>query len=82
MCIEKSYKWIIERLNGEDGLGGIFPAMVNSLIAMKIDKKSRFDREILIAKKAINNLVVEKGIQPTVNLASHPYGILDGWVMC
>ncbi len=59
-CIEKSYKWIIERLNGEDGLGGIFPAMVNALIAMKIDKKSRFDRDILIAKKAINNLVVEK----------------------
>ncbi len=60
ICVEKSYKWIIERLNGEDGLGGIFPAMVNSLIAMKIDKKSRFDRDILIAKKAINNLVVEK----------------------
>ncbi len=58
-CIEKSYDWVTERLNGEDGLGGIFPAMVNALIAMNIDE-SRFENEILTAKKAINNLIVEK----------------------
>src|SRR6202161_952690 len=28
--------WVLERLNGEDGLGAIFPAMVNALEAMVI----------------------------------------------
>ena len=38
-CVEKSYSWILERLNHEDGLGGIFPAMVNALICLSIDQK-------------------------------------------
>ena len=59
-CIEKSYEWILKRLNGEDGLGGIFPAMVNSLIALDIDKKNRFSKEVKIVKNAINRLIVEK----------------------
>jgi len=29
-AVEKAEKWFIERLNGIDGLGGIFPAMVNA----------------------------------------------------
>ena len=58
-CIEDTYIWILERLNGEDGLGGIFPAMVNALIALKIDEKQRFKKHIAVCKKSINNLVVE-----------------------
>ena len=34
-AIEKAVQWVTERLNGEDGLGGIFPAMVNA--AMMFD---------------------------------------------
>ena len=59
-CIEDIYVWILERLNGEDGLGGIFPAMVNALIAFKIDHKQRFKKHIEVCKKSINNLIVEK----------------------
>ncbi len=59
-CIKKSYDWVKERLNGEDGLGGIFPAMVNSVIALHIDDNSRFVNEIETANKAINNLIIEK----------------------
>ena len=40
-CIDDIYEWVSERLNGVDGLGGIFPAMVNALIAFKIDEKKR-----------------------------------------
>ena len=58
-CIEDTYLWVLERLNGEDGLGGIFPAMVNALIALKIDEKQRFKKQIEVCKKSINNLVVE-----------------------
>src|SRR5215467_6245278 len=34
-AIEKAVVWVTERLNGEDGLGGIFPAMANA--AMMFD---------------------------------------------
>ncbi|WP_445366882.1 hypothetical protein ACH5Y9_16570 [Methylomonas sp. BW4-1] len=33
-AIQKAVDWFTERLNGEDGLGGIFPAMVNAYQAM------------------------------------------------
>ena len=59
-CTEDIYKWILHRLNGEDGLGGIFPAMVNTLIALRIDETNRFGKEITVCKKSIDNLIVEK----------------------
>jgi squalene-hopene/tetraprenyl-beta-curcumene cyclase len=31
-AIERAVAFVVERLNGEDGLGGIFPAMANSLL--------------------------------------------------
>lgn len=59
-CTEKAYNWILERLNGKDGLGGIFPAMVNSLIAFSIDDYGRFEKEIKIVRKSIDNLLIIK----------------------
>ncbi|HTT07992.1 MAG TPA: squalene--hopene cyclase [Gammaproteobacteria bacterium] len=35
-AIRRAEHWFIERLNGTDGLGGIFPAMVNSYEALAI----------------------------------------------
>ncbi|MBT5307067.1 MAG: squalene--hopene cyclase, partial [Candidatus Scalindua sp.] len=35
MAIEKSEKWMLERLEKSGGLGAIWPSMVNSLMAMK-----------------------------------------------
>ncbi|MEC8265218.1 MAG: squalene--hopene cyclase [Pseudomonadota bacterium] len=58
-CTEDIYKWVLERLNGEDGLGGIFPAMVNALVALKIDEKQRFKKQVEVCKQSINNLIVE-----------------------
>lgn len=70
-CKEDAYNWILKRLNGEDGLGGIFPAMLNSLIALTIDKKNRFTSEIKIVKEAINKLLIvnkaEAYCQPCVS---------------
>lgn len=59
-CEKQAIKWIVKRINGEDGLGGIFPAMVNSLIALIISDKKKYFKEIELAMKAINKLVVEK----------------------
>ena len=62
--------WIKPRLNGEDGLGGIFPAMVNALIAFKTLDETKFKSEISTIQKSIDNLIVEKNhayCQPCVS---------------
>jgi squalene-hopene/tetraprenyl-beta-curcumene cyclase len=54
---QKVVAWVIERLNGEDGLGGIYPAMANA--AMMFDllgDKEHFD----IAFGAVKKLLVVK----------------------
>ncbi len=51
--------WMLERLNGEDGLGAIFPAMVNALEAMVILGYAADDPRRLTAKRALRKLVVE-----------------------
>ncbi|MEE9318582.1 MAG: squalene--hopene cyclase [Rhodospirillales bacterium] len=60
-AIERAMAFIKERLNGEDGLGGIFPAMANALMAFDAlgYKKNHPDREI--CRKAIDRLLVLRG---------------------
>jgi squalene-hopene/tetraprenyl-beta-curcumene cyclase len=50
--------WMLERLNGEDGLGAIFPAMVNALEAMVILGYPKDDPRRLTAKRALQKLLV------------------------
>ena len=57
-AIEKARDWTIERLNGEDGLGCIFPAMVNayeSLLLLGFPKDHDY---VVTARKAIDKLLV------------------------
>ena len=58
--LDLAYRWIVKRLNKKDGLGGIFPAMVNALIALKLDNNNRFKSEIILAEKALKELLVIK----------------------
>ena len=51
--------WMLERLNGDDGLGAIFPAMVNALEAMVILGYPADDPRRVTAKRALRKLVVE-----------------------
>ena len=51
--------WIKPRLNGEDGLGGIFPAMVNALIAFKTLDETKFKSEISTIQKIISGTSFE-----------------------
>ncbi|MER2266659.1 squalene--hopene cyclase [Methylobacterium oxalidis] len=78
---EKAVAWVSERLNGEDGLGAIFPAMVNSVLMYEVMGYPADHPQIRIACEAIEKLVVEKDheayVQPCVSpvwdtaLASH-----------
>ena len=53
--------WMLERLNGEDGLGAIFPAMVNALEVMVLRGYASDDPRRLTAKRALEKLLVIKG---------------------
>ena len=50
--------WMLDRLNGEDGLGAIFPAMVNALEAMVILGYAEDDPRRVTAKRALQKLLV------------------------
>jgi squalene-hopene/tetraprenyl-beta-curcumene cyclase len=50
--------WVLERLNGEDGLGAIFPAMVNALEVMVLLGYPEDDPRRLTAKRALQKLLV------------------------
>ncbi len=59
-AIKSAKQWIIERLNGEDGLGGIFPAMVAAYQALLLLDTPKDDPLMITAKKAIDKLLVIK----------------------
>jgi len=60
LAIDKAVAWFTERLNGEDGLGGIFPAMVNSYEAMLLLGYPKDHPHVVTARKAIDKLLVIK----------------------
>ena len=55
---QRAEEWMLERLNGEDGLGAIFPAMVNALEAMSILGFPADDPRRATAKRALQKLLV------------------------
>ncbi len=60
-AIARAEAWFVERLNGEDGLGGIFPAMVNALIALDLLGYDKSHPLRAAARRAIDRLLVEHG---------------------
>lgn len=54
----RAEEWMLERLNGEDGLGAIFPAMVNALEVMTILGYPNDDPRRATAKRALQKLLV------------------------
>ncbi len=55
--IEKALEFVRTRLNGEDGLGGIFPAMANSLMAFHAIGMSHDAPEFVTARKSVEKLI-------------------------
>ncbi|TAN56104.1 MAG: squalene--hopene cyclase [Magnetospirillum sp.] len=70
-AIDKAAAFVDERLNGEDGLGAIFPAMVNSVLMYDVLGVPKDDPRVVIAKQSIRNLIVEEGerawVQPCLS---------------
>ena len=80
-CLELAYSWIKVRSNSEDGLGAIFPAMVNAYIALSIDTENRFVKETKLARTAIDKLLVIKKDEAYCQPCVSP--VWDtGWIAC
>jgi squalene-hopene/tetraprenyl-beta-curcumene cyclase len=60
-AIAKAEAWFNARLNGEDGLGAIFPAMVNAVEAMVTLGYAPDDPRLVVAKRALQKLLVFNG---------------------
>jgi squalene-hopene/tetraprenyl-beta-curcumene cyclase len=59
-AIAKAMAFTFERLNGEEGLGAIFPAMANALMALDALGYAKDDPRRVLARRAIDRLVVER----------------------
>jgi len=57
-ALRRAEAWMLERLNGEDGLGGIFPAMVNALEVLTLRGYPREDPRLRAARSALEQLLV------------------------
>jgi squalene-hopene/tetraprenyl-beta-curcumene cyclase len=70
-AIDRAVAWVDERLNGEDGLGAIFPAMVNAVLMYDVLGVSPTDPRVVTAKRALAKLVIEEDssawVQPCVS---------------
>src|SRR6202158_194544 len=56
-AIDRAVAWVEERLNGEDGLGAIFPAMANSVIMFDALGVPADDPRRAIARKSVEKLL-------------------------
>lgn len=57
-ALRRAERWTLEHLNGEDGLGAIFPAMVNALEALAARGYSGDDPRRRAAKRALQRLLI------------------------
>jgi squalene-hopene/tetraprenyl-beta-curcumene cyclase len=55
--IDRAVAWVTERLNGEDGLGAIYPAMANSVLMYECLGYPKDDPNLVIAKQSIEKLL-------------------------
>jgi squalene-hopene/tetraprenyl-beta-curcumene cyclase len=70
-AVDAAVAWVGERLNGEDGLGAIFPAMANSVMMYDVLGYPESDPQRAIARRSIEKLLVvhegEAYCQPCVS---------------
>jgi squalene-hopene/tetraprenyl-beta-curcumene cyclase len=59
-AIDKAVAFVTERLNGEDGLGAIYPAMANSVMMFDLLGYPEDHPERAIARKSIDKLLIVK----------------------
>jgi squalene-hopene/tetraprenyl-beta-curcumene cyclase len=70
-AIDKAVAFVTERLNGYDGLGAIFPSMVNSVLMYEALGYPADHPLVVTARESVERLIVEKAdeayVQPCVS---------------
>jgi squalene-hopene/tetraprenyl-beta-curcumene cyclase len=60
-AVDAAMDFIKPRLNGEDGLGGIFPAMANAVMAFDALGYPADDPDVATARAAVEKLLLDRG---------------------
>ncbi len=60
VALKKAEKWMLERLEMTDGLGAIYPAMMNAIIALRCLGYSEDDPQVIRARDEFEKLGIEE----------------------
>jgi squalene-hopene/tetraprenyl-beta-curcumene cyclase len=60
IALKKAEKWMLERFEMSDGLGGIYPSIVNSIVAMRCLGYSLDDPQVIRAMDEFEELGIEE----------------------
>ena len=66
VALRKAEKWMLERLEMSDGLGAIYPAMMNAIIALRCLGYSEDDPQVIRARDEFEKLGIEQ--EPTADM--------------
>ncbi len=66
LAIKRAEKWMLDRLEMTDGLGAIYPAMLNAIVALRCLGYSEDDPQVIRARDEFEKLGIEQG--PTEEL--------------
>jgi len=69
VALKKAENWMLERLEMSDGLGAIYPAMMNAIIALRCLGYSEDDPQVIRARDEFEKLGIEQ--EPTAEFP-HP----------
>jgi squalene-hopene/tetraprenyl-beta-curcumene cyclase len=64
LALKRAEKWILDRLEMTDGLGAIYPAMLNAIIALRCLGYSEDDPQVIRARDEFEKLGIEQGPTP------------------
>ncbi len=60
-AIRRAERWTRDRMQGEGGIGGIFPAMANAVMALKVLGYGPDDPDYARGLKSLDDLLVDRG---------------------
>ncbi|MGB0064037.1 MAG: squalene--hopene cyclase [Terracidiphilus sp.] len=64
LALKRAEKWLLERLEMTDGLGAIYPAMLNAIVALRCLGYSEDDPQVIRARDEFEKLGIEQGPTP------------------
>jgi len=64
LALKRAEKWMLDRLEMTDGLGAIYPAMLNAIIALRCLGYSEDDPQVIRARDEFEKLGIEQGPVP------------------